>query len=183
MAIDVTAEPGYSDTCHNRLVAWTTWAAPIATFVGGQISAFGLQWAQTRWQYRRDQHNREAARAEKFSDRRESFELESLKDLHLALIELGRATTTLLLSGHDGQDARSANLAYVQANGKANALGALLFDEGLRQLIDDAQTACALSFAYEGDPVERLKKPSDLLKRATDRIAVRIREIYVSEQH
>ncbi|SRR5581483_485679 len=122
-----------------------------------------------------------AAESTERTKRREAFELEHLRDVHSALIDLGRATTLVITQQHGAQVPDTANLAYAQASQRLTSLVGLVLDDSLRKIIDDAHNASVASLVdVSGEPFGRVEKAVLRLKPAMESVASRIREIYAT---
>ncbi|MFJ1788365.1 hypothetical protein ACIOML_29175 [Streptomyces anulatus] len=163
---------------------------PVAAFFLG-----GLATQLTGWlTHRRQQLERRQDAAAALHARRETFELDNLQELNAALQTLGRAAarahhadimasreTRLYGDGLLGEELSETSRV---ANAEVRMLSGLVLDDSLREQVSAAQSAINVpGMMLRVDPSDAdaaFRVGIDQLHQVQDRIASRIREIYLT---
>ncbi|MFI8531782.1 hypothetical protein ACIGMX_16270 [Streptomyces aquilus] len=137
-------------------------------------------------QLSREQDARKAEREQARLDRRESFELTHLGDLHTALHEL--ITTAAAFHKHLSESETippEARDEFDHACRKVKSLAGLVLDDSIREAVDKANDTVGLLGLGEptrhGMPTKTIPQAMYDLGRAEYAVAAGVREIYKSE--
>jgi hypothetical protein len=168
---------------------WLQSVWPVTAFFLGGAAKYAGDALQVRRQDKRDN----AARADRLAERRESFELTTLTDLHAALGDLMRATVVARFTdmwAHAQTEQHAATRLTEEraekgrlANQQVHALSSLVLDEEIRSAVERAQLLLGRSVLLESNPDEVKRAHNDGViagNQAQDMVASRIREIYLA---
>ncbi|MEV6523020.1 hypothetical protein AB0M43_13810 [Longispora sp. NPDC051575] len=172
---------------------WLATTLPVVTLVLGAVLSHLAERSRDARQRSAARAVREADREQERLRRRESFELEHLTDLHVALTALLRATSrihhanalALRQAGAYAGDLLPEDISDEQfeAHRKIVALKELALDRRIRDLVDEAHLQATAVAALVGGTVDAgarlVRLTGDAVVEAQTAIALRIREIYV----
>ncbi len=181
-------------------MTWFNVVLPVLTLMLGYAGTLLTESRRDARQRIRDAEARIASRAQATVDRREQFELASLKDAYASLTRLARVTMRFHMV--DLEVARSTNSPYgshrtddipgvreiedeaLLANQECDALIQLILDDGIRKIADDAQTrlnSIALGQKTESEAEFAVRQAMAATRTAQLTVASRIRDLYVAE--